>query len=166
MQVSMKLEIRDTPGQLVAALKPISDLGGNIKSVIHERDPLNDTGFLDIMILLEMPEGKMPELTELFKQEGVNILRINEERLLLRKSVILIGHLLHTDLGDTVDQIDGTGFAEVEELSMIMPTVNDPTSAKMTINSENLENLENAMAILKKTAEDKNILVIEPLEEF
>ena len=38
MQVSMKLEVRDTPGQLVAALMPISDVGGNIKTVIHEHD--------------------------------------------------------------------------------------------------------------------------------
>jgi ACT domain-containing protein len=35
----MKLEVRDLPGQLLAALKPISEVGGNIKSVIHERNP-------------------------------------------------------------------------------------------------------------------------------
>jgi len=162
----MKLEIRDTPGQLVAALKPISDLGGNIKSVIHERDPLNDSGFLDVMILLEMPEGKIRTLTESLKEQGANILRINEERLLIRKSVILIGHLLHTDLSDTVDKIDNTGFAEVGELSMIMPSIKEPTSAKMTIISEKLGNLEKAMDLLKEIAEKKNILVIEPLEDF
>lgn len=166
MQVSMKLEIRDTPGQLVAALKPISDLGGNIKSVIHERDPLNDSGFLDVRILLEMPEGKIRTLTDSLKEQGVNVLRINEERLLIRKSVILIGHLLHTDLSDTVDKIDNTGFAEVGELSMIMPSLNEPTSAKMTIISENLTNLERAMNILKDIAEEKNILIVEPLEDF
>jgi ACT domain-containing protein len=166
MQVSMKLEIRDTPGQLVAALKPISDLGGNIRSVIHERDPFNETGFLDVRILLEMPEGKIRTLTDSLKSQGVNVLRINEERFLIRKSVILIGHLLHTDLSDTVDKIDSTGFAEVGELAMIMPSINEPTSAKMTIISENLGNLEEAMNILKDIAEEKKILVIEPLEEF
>ncbi len=35
----MKLEMKDSPGQLVAALKPISDVGGNIIAVIHQRDP-------------------------------------------------------------------------------------------------------------------------------
>lgn len=162
----MKLEIQDKPGQLVAALKPISDLGGNIKSVIHERDPFNDTGFLDVRILLEMPEGKIQTMTDSLKKEGVNILRINEERLLIRKSVILIGHLLHTDLSDTVDKIDNTGFAEVGELSMNMPSINEPTSAKMTIISDNINNLERAMDILKEVADNKDILVIEPLEDF
>lgn len=161
----MKLEIKDKPGQLVAALKPISDLGGNIRSVIHERDPFNDTGFLDVRIILELPEGRIETMTESLKSQGVNILRINEERLLIRKSVILIGHLLHTDLSDTVDRIDSTGFAEVGELAMIMPSINEPTSAKMTIISENTENLGKAMEILKEIATNKKILVIEPLEE-
>ena len=35
----MKLEMKDSPGQLVAALKPISEVGGNIIAVIHQRDP-------------------------------------------------------------------------------------------------------------------------------
>ena len=49
---------------------------------------------------------------------------------------------------------------------MIMPSINEPTSAKMTIISENLGNLEEAMNILKDIAEEKKILIIEPLEEF
>ncbi|WP_209690191.1 amino acid-binding protein [Methanomicrobium sp. W14] len=160
----MKLEIRDSPGQLITALKPVSDLGGNIKSVIHERDPVSDKETLDVEITLEMPEEKLESLKEMLRKNGVSILRIGEERYLVRRSVILIGHLMHTDLSDTVDRIDATGFAEVGELSMLMPAINEPTSAKMTIKSDSIENINRAMEILKKVAKQKKILIVEPLE--
>jgi len=35
----MKIEVKDAPGQLVAALKQMSEAGGNIIAVIHEGDP-------------------------------------------------------------------------------------------------------------------------------
>lgn len=166
MQVSMKLEVRDLPGQLLEALKPISEVGGNIKSVIHERDPLSENGTLDVQIQLELPEGKLGEMLDLMKKSSVNILRVGEEQHLIRKSFILIGHLLHTDLSDTVQKIDDTGFAEVGALSMVMPAINEPTSAKMTIKSDSLKDIDRALEILRDIAEKKDILIIEPLEDF
>lgn len=54
----MKLEMKDSPGQLVAALKPISDVGGNIIAVIHQRDPDPDGDTLNVQIVLELPKGR------------------------------------------------------------------------------------------------------------
>ena len=42
----------------------------------------------------------------MIKERGVNILRIGKDRLLYKQTVIMIGHLMHTDLSDTVDRID------------------------------------------------------------
>jgi ACT-domain-containing protein, predicted allosteric regulator of homoserine dehydrogenase len=162
----MKLEMKDTPGQLVAALKPISDVGGNIIAVIHQRDEINDGDILSVQIVLEISEKKLPELIALIKGQGVNILRIGQERLLYKQTVILIGHLMHTDLGDTVDKIDCTGFAEVTELNIAMPAINQPSSAKIEIKSVNKTDMEKALDILRDVATQKNILIIEPLEEM
>ncbi len=78
-----------------------------------------------MQIVLELPEGRRERLVELLKEQGVHIQRIGEERFLYKRTVIMIGHLMHTDLSDTVDQIDSTGFAEVCELAMSMPAVNE-----------------------------------------
>lgn len=160
----MKLEMKDSPGQLVSALTPISDLGGNILSVIHERDPEAGGDLLDVQIMCEIPEGSLETLLSRFRSQGINILRIGEERFLVRRSVILIGHLIHTDISDTIDKIDSTGYAEVHELSMVMPAINEPSSAKMTIKSDSLKNVNRALAILRDVARDKEFLIIEPLE--
>jgi ACT domain-containing protein len=161
----MKLEMKDTPGQLVAALKPISDVGGNIIAVIHQRDPTTHSETLDVEIMLELPENTLDRLISLISGQGVNVLRVDEKRFLIRKSVIIIGHLMHTDLSDTVDRIDSTGFAEVAELSMVMPAINEPSSAKITLKSGNLEDMESALGVLRDVAAQKGFLIIEPLEE-
>lgn len=162
----MKLEMKDTPGQLVAALQPISEVGGNIIAVIHQRDEKTDGAVLSVQIVLEISEKRLPDLIALIKGQGVNILRIGQERLLCKQTVILIGHLIHTDLGDTVDKIDCTGFAEVTELNLAMPAINEPSSAKIVIKSVNKTDMEKALDILRDVAMQKNILIIEPLEEM
>ena len=162
----MKLEMKDSPGQLVAAIKPISDVGGNIIAVIHQREPDQDTDILDVQIVLELPEGRLEKLIVLLKEQGVHIQRIGEERLLYKRTVILIGHLMHTDLSDTVDQIDSTGYAEVCELSMSMPAVNERSSSRITIKALSKTDMESALAILRKVSKKKDLLMIEPLGEI
>jgi ACT domain-containing protein len=162
----MKLEMKDSPGHLVAALKPMSDVGGNIIAVIHQRDPDATDDTLNVQIVLELPEGRLDDLVTLLKKEGVHIQRIGEERLLYRRTVIMIGHLMHTDLSDTVDRIDSTGFAEVSELSMSMPAVNERSSSRLTIKSLTKDDMEAAVAILRTVAKEKDLLLIEPLEEI
>jgi ACT domain-containing protein len=166
LQVSMKLEMKDAPGQLVAALRPISEVGGNIIAVIHQRDPGSDDDTLSVQIVLELPEGKVGDLVTLLKKQGVHIQRIGEERLLYRRTVILIGHLVHTGLSDTVDRIDSTGFAEVSELSMSMPAINERSTSRLTIKSITKDDMEKAISILRSVASEKGLLLIEPLEEI
>ena len=161
----MKLEMKDSPGQLVAALKPISDVGGNIIAVIHQRDPDRDGDTLNVQIVLELPKGRIDNLVSLLKEQGVHIQRIGEERLLYQRTVILIGHLMHTGLSDTVDQIDSTGFAEVTALAMSMPGVNERSSSRITIKAVSREDMEAALAILRRVSKQKSLLLIEPLED-
>src|SRR5271157_4943779 len=153
----MKLEMKDSPGQLVAALKPISDVGGNIIAVIHHRDPESSQRMLNVQIVLALPEGRLDTLVTLLKEQGVHIQRIGKERLLYKRTVILIGHLMHTDLSDTVDQIDSTGFAEVSELSMSMPAVNQRSSSRITIKAVSKVDMESALSILRRVSAQKSL---------
>jgi len=162
----MKLEMKDSPGQLVAALKPISEVGGNIIAVIHQRDPDPGNHTLGVQIVLTLPEGRLDKLVSLLKAQGVHIQRIGKERLLYTRTVIMIGHLMHTDLSDTVAQIDSTGFAEVSKLSMSMPAINERSTSRVTIKSVNRADMESALAILRRVAQQKSLLLIEPLEEI
>lgn len=166
MQVSMKLEMKDAPGQLVAALQPISEVGGNIIAVIHQRDEKADDDKLGVQIVLEIQDDRLNELIARIKDKGVNVVRIGKRRLLYTQTVIMIGHIMHTDLGDTVDRIDCTGFAEVTDMNMVMPAINEPSSALIVIRAVDRHEMEQTMEILRTVAKEKDLLIIEPLEEF
>jgi ACT domain-containing protein len=161
----MKLEMKDQPGQLVAALKPISAVGGNIIAVIHQREATTPVEGLDVQIVLELPEGRLDNLLELLREQGVSVVRIGEERLLYECTLIVIGHLMHTDISDTVDRIDRTGSAEVTELSLVMPAISSPSSARITIRSTTRTEMKKAIRILREVAREKELLIIEPLED-
>jgi ACT domain-containing protein len=165
VQVSMRLEMKDTPGQLVRALLPISETGGNIIAVIHQRDSSSHSETIDVQVVVEIPEGRVHDLVDKMKDQGVTVTRIGTERLIHKKSLIMIGHIMHTDLTDTVDQIDKTGFAEVSELQLIMPAIAEPSSARILIKAAHANAMNQALEILRKVARKKEILVIESLED-
>jgi ACT domain-containing protein len=160
----MKLELRDSPGQLVAALQPISDMGGNIKTVIHEHDHTAARDVLGVEVVIEIPPEMLDGLISRLSERGITILRLGEEKMGYSQSVILIGHLVHTDLGDTVDRIDKTGFAEVTHMSLSMPGINERTSAQFIIKALTRDHMQQALFILRDVAEQKDFLLIEPLE--
>jgi len=160
MKISMDIELTDIPGQLVLALKPVSDLGGNILSVLHQRDKKTPSGRIPVQLTLEIGEQGLNRLVERLKERDVNVVRIGKERLKESMMVLLIGHIVHTDLGETIDSIDSTGFAEVVELSLSMPGVDKKSSASVTLSAIGKEELKEALNILERTVNKKGIMII------
>ncbi len=163
MIVSMTLELKDIPGQLVLALAPISDLHGNIMSVVHQHEEKTPRGTIPVQVTFEIDQGVLDELIEKLEKSGVGVARVGEERLRSSISVVLIGHIIHSDIGDTIDRIDSTGFAEVVDLSLSMPAIEKTSSAYLVINAEGEKELKNALEILREVAIKKDILMIEPI---
>ena len=163
MRISMDLELKDTPGQLVHVLTPISDLGGNIMSVIHHHDEKTFRNTIPVFVVFEMEEKKLDELRGRLERSDVTIVRMGKLRLRETVSILLIGHVIHTDLTDTIDHIDRTGYAEVQDLSLAMPEIDGPSSAVITVSATGTGELKKAVEILKGVTEKKDLLMIEPI---
>lgn len=168
MKISMDIELKDIPGQLVLALKPVSDFGGNILSVLHQREKKTPSGKIPVQVVLEIAETATAErrlegLVEELKKQGVNVVRVGKERLRESVVVLLIGHIVHTNLRETIDKIDRTGFAEVVALTLSMPGVNKKSSASVTVSAVGREELKEALKILEATADGKGIAVVSPI---
>ncbi|MFH0903961.1 MAG: amino acid-binding protein [Methanobacteriota archaeon] len=159
----MTLELKDIPGQLVLALAPISELHGNIMSVVHQHEEKTPRGTIPVQVTFEIDQGVLDELIEKLEKSGVGVARVGEERLRSSVSVVLIGHIIHSDIGDTIDRIDSTGFAEVVDLSLSMPAIERTSSAYLVINAEGENELKNALEILREVAIKKDLLMIEPI---
>ncbi len=165
MRISMDLELKDTPGQLIHVLAPVSELGGNIMSVVHHHDKKTFRNTVPVYVIFDIDELKLEELKGKLEERGITIVRIGKMRLRARTHVLLIGHIIHTDLRETVDHIDGTGFAEVQDLSLSMPAIDGPSSAVVTIMATGTEELRSAISMLREVAEKKDLLMIDPIEE-
>jgi ACT domain-containing protein len=163
MIVSMTLELKDIPGQLVLALSPISELHGNIMSVVHQHEEKTPRGTIPVQVTFEIDQKILNKLIDRLEKSGVGVARVGEERLRSSVSVILIGHIIHSDIGDTIDKIDSTGFAEVVDLSLSMPAIDKTSSAYLVINAVGEKELKRALDVLRKVANKKDLLMIEPI---
>jgi len=103
------------------------------------------------------------KLIERLEKSGVRVARVGEERLRSTVSVVLIGHIVHSDMGDTIDKIDSTGFAEVVDMSLSMPAIEKTSSAYLVINAVGEKELTRGLDILREVANKKDLLLIEPI---
>ncbi|AEH60727.1 conserved hypothetical protein [Methanosalsum zhilinae DSM 4017] len=164
MRVSMDIELKDIPGQLLLALQPISDLKGNLISIVHHHEKHTPRGTIPVQLVFEIGSSNLDTLISRLENSGVDVVRVGEERFIEHGAVILIGHIVHTNIQDTIDTIDNTGFAEVVGLTLSMPRVSKPSSAFLKIDAVGKKELYEAISILKNVASKKNLLVIEPIE--
>ncbi|HJJ30251.1 MAG TPA: ACT domain-containing protein [Methanocorpusculum sp.] len=160
VRTSLRLELKDKPGQLLAAIEPISKSGANIITISHQRDTKSVSGDLIVDIVISLAESRLVELMEALRANGVAIVRVGTEHLTCKKTFILIGHILHTDLTDTVNRIDEENVSEVTELEIFMPGINQPSTAKLTIKAVNEIEMTQAVMILKEIAAEKHLLII------
>jgi ACT domain-containing protein len=160
----MDLELQDVPGQLIMALQPLKDNKANIISVVHDRDRKTPTGMIPVRVVVEMDGSKIEIVKVQLKETGVSVVRAGEDRLIEKVPVVLVGHILHSDLGDTIDRIDSTGFAEVVDLDLIMPGIEEPSTAYLKIRATGKDEIQKALAVLRAVGAEKKLLVIEPIE--
>jgi ACT domain-containing protein len=160
----MDLELKDIPGQLVNALVPISDAGGNLISVVHHHAKKTMRGTIPIQVTFDIDDASLPALKFALESRDIRIARVNEAKLLEHRTVMIVGHIIHSDIRDTIDQIDQTGYAEVVDLAMSMPGISLKSSARIGISAAGKEEARKAMNLMREIARKKDLLVIEPID--
>ena len=169
MKVTMDIELKDEPGQLILALGPVSHHKANLISVFHYHKAgnfaLGTDGKVQVQLVLNVKNRKM---TDQIKKDlealNIQVLRVGTEKYAETITVIMIGHVINTDIRDTINRIDNTGIAEVVDMSLSMPEITKPTSAALKINAVGREELSKTIKLLKKIAHEKELLLILPID--
>ncbi len=164
MLLTLVVELEDKPGQLLRVLEPISKMGGNIVGIVHQRGRKTPLNRVPVEIALTIDEKKVEDLIKRIRNLGIVVRSYNEVKLIETTSLLLIGHIIHTDLSDTIKRVDSEN-SEVVELHICMPEVKKPSTAIVTISAESSEELNKAISKLKRICREKGIVVIEPIEE-
>lgn len=166
MIISLDLELKDRPGSLVSALEPISQLGGNIISIVHLREKESFKGEripVHIKIQVES-QGMLDKIIKEIEKRDIWVSKVGEIIKKSELSLIVIGHVVDTDLRDTIDRINELEGVMVIDLDLSMPHPDKRSSAKMDIELMDNRMRENVLARLHEIALEKDLEVITSLE--
>lgn len=162
---TVRLELVDEPGELLGALEPIADNGGNLLSIFHERGNVTPRGHIPVEVDLEATEAQFETIVDALREAGVNIIQAGADRYGEELTVVLVGHLVETDLSDTLRRFSDCGGVSVADLSLSAPAGTDgPSSARIRLVAGEGRTTD-ALSTIRKIAEEKELRVIEPLME-
>ncbi|MDH5443131.1 MAG: ACT domain-containing protein [Hadesarchaea archaeon] len=165
MLIRLEMELEDVPGQLFKALEPISRYGGNIQSIMHQRERKTPLGRLPVMLIFEIGErARLNRILAALRAMGVRITRIGEREGAVRTTVLLIGHIIHTDVRDTIDRLNALKGVMVSDLSLAMGAPGQESAARMTIVVDDEKHTNLAISRMRRIADRKELLMITSLE--
>ncbi len=160
---TVRLELVDRPGELLRALEPIADHGGNLLSIFHERGNVTPRGHIPVEVDLEATPERFDAIVDTFREEGINVIQAGAERYGAELTVVLIGHIVDTDLSDTLDRVENASGASVRDFSLSTPLGRtDESSARVRLAAHRGET-DTVLATLREIADEKDLRVVEPL---
>jgi ACT domain-containing protein len=159
---TVRLELVDEPGELLRALEPIADNGGNLRSIFHERGSVTPRGHIPVEVDLETTPERFETIVAALREAGVNVIRAGAERYAEELTVVLVGDLVETDLSDTLSRLE-CASAAVADISLSAPEGTDePSSARLRLATQAGER-ERVLDTVREIADEKDLLVVEPL---
>jgi ACT domain-containing protein len=164
MKVGLDIVLKDVPGQLVKALEPISKFGGNIISIVHEREAIKG-GRVPIHVNIEVENAeRLNRIIKELEKRDIWVSKAGEVKKKEKITVVLIGHIVDTDLRDTIDKMNEIPGVMVADVALAMPHPDKESSARMDIEVASDAKIKTAMKRLDKIAEEKKLVVIKSLE--
>jgi ACT domain-containing protein len=160
---TVRLELVDESGELLRALRPISENGGNLLSIFHERGNVTPRGHIPVVIDVEATPERYEAIVDSLREEGINVIQAGAERYSESLTLILSGHLVDTDLSNTLSRIRETTRATVQDLSLSAPAgTTDISSARLCLAVEAGE-VDRTLSAIDEIAEEKDLHLIKPL---
>lgn len=156
MKFALTLGLADRPGQLLKALGPIAKSGGNIISILHDREKVTE-GYVPVSLVVDFPTD---ENFERAKREleylGVSVIKSEEIIEKADLTFLLIGKL---DIRK-VAEIEG------EDVRITDFEVSAPTSkeACIRLNIEaSTKAVNRIVSELKQIAKEENAVLVSPM---
>jgi ACT domain-containing protein len=154
LRFDLTLALADRPGQLLRALEPIANNGGNIISVIHERERFTASVYVPVSLVVDFPTyGNFRKAREDLEKIDVSVIRSEEVIEEASVTAILIGRIEFEKIVEA--KIRGLRIVDFEVLA--------PTSkqACIKLNIEiPVELVDDSMKELKRISRGQNALLI------
>jgi ACT domain-containing protein len=160
---TIRLELADEPGELLAALEPISENGGNLLSIFHERGNVTPRGRIPVEVDIEATPDRFETIVAALRDAGVNVVQAGAEQYAEELVVVLVGDIVDSDLSDTLQRVEACPSASVADVSVNAPAGRgESASARLRLATRAGSGTE-ALDTVRELAAEKELHVIEPL---
>ncbi|MFP8954517.1 amino acid-binding protein [Natrialbaceae archaeon A-arb3/5] len=160
---TVRLELVDEPGELLRALAPIADSGGNLLSIHHERGNITPRGHIPVQVDLECPPDRFDDIVDALRDAGVNVIQAGAEHYGDEISVVLVGQLVENDLSDTLSRIEDEVDAVVLDLSLAAPEGTEAVASARVRLAIDSGRADEALESIRSIGTEKDLTVVEPL---
>ena len=161
---TVRLELVDEPGELLRALEPIAENGGNLLSIFHERGNLTPRGRIPVEVDLECPPERFSVIVDALRANGVNVIKAGADRYSEELVVLLVGDLVETDLSDTISKLEDCTEATVVDVALSAPEGTEGASSALLRLAAAPDALAGSLATVREVAAEKGIRLVEPVE--
>ena len=163
MKIDMTLGLRDVPGSLIGALEPISGHGGNILSVFHLR---NEGELVPVQITFRVVDQSSLDLIKnALEEQNMHIseIKVEGKKYYEKRSItfMLHGHVIDTDIQDTIDRINAIGM--VSDIDVVMPSPEEKSSVMVHVDVDE-EKSESLSKMVEDICCEKEFLLIGALD--
>lgn len=158
---TVRLELVDRPGELLRALEPIAENGGNLRSIFHERGNVTPRGHIPVEVDLAATPDQFETIVDGLREADINVVRAGAEQYSEDMVVILVGDLVDSDLSDTLSQIQESSGASVEEVSLSAPGSGE-ASGRLRLATQAGETPA-VLSAVRAIADEKGLTLVEPL---
>ncbi len=157
MRLELTVMLPDRPGELLKVLEVLAGEGGNVVSIVHEREKVVE-GVVPVDLVVELPSTSSPlRVKELLEAKDVMIMKFEEAVEKARVTVVAVGKTDTSILSEFDKEVKVVGFegeTRPESGGALKITFEGPLSA-----------LESTLAKVKEAVEKEGGLLILPIEE-
>jgi ACT domain-containing protein len=112
---------------------------------------------------LEATPERFDAIVDALREAGINVIQAGSQRYGETLTVVLSGHIVNTDLSNTLSRIQKSTPATVTDLSLSAPEgTEDISSARLRLATEAGETGA-TLSALRAIADEKDLRLIEPL---
>ncbi len=160
---TIRLELLDRPGELRRALDPIAEHDGNLRSVFHERGNVTPRGHIPVEVDLTATPAQFDAIVSALHETEVTVMQAGSQQYTEELTVLLVGHLVDTDLSDTLSRIEQSTGTSVRDVALAAPEgTAGKSSARIRLATE-ADATDETLAAVREVAAEKDLRVVEPL---
>ena len=164
LDCELSLRLEDEPGELAKILDIFAKNKANLVSISHLREK-RVKNLVPVAIKFQSDKKSFEAIVKDLSDSSIEILekKLNgSTEVGLVQDFILIGHVIDSDIKDTVYKLAGKDVV-VKNLDIAIKSLKEPSSVFMELSASDKQSLSVAVKKLKDVAEQKNLMIIEQL---